>query len=142
MRFLFLSPASRYALLGMRVLALNQGRGRFQPAAEAAKRGGLPANTLSKIFQRLARHGLLRAERGPGGGYALARPADQIATADILRAVRDIIAGGNPCLLGNRLCGKKGFCPVHRVIIQADRLVISGFEALTLQDLADSEGWT
>lgn len=142
MRFLFLSPAARHALLGMRALALAAGHGPFRPSVESARRGGLPANTLSKIFQRLARRGLLTARRGPGGGYALARPAARISLAEILRAVQDIVPGGHHCLLGNRLCNEGSYCPVHRVIRQADRLVIEGFAALTLEHLARSEGWT
>lgn len=142
MRFLFLSPAARHALLGMRALALAEGQGPFRPSRESARKGGLPANMLAKVFQRLARRGLLTARRGPGGGYALGRPAARITLADIVRAVQDIVPGGHHCLLGNRLCGKEGFCPVHRVIIRADRLVIEGLQALTLEDLAKSEGWT
>ena len=142
MRFLYLSPAARHALLGLRALALAQGHGPFSPSGASARKGALPANTLSKVFQRLARRGLLTARRGPGGGYALARPAAEISLAEILRAVQDIVPGGHHCLLGNRLCSEGVFCPVHRVINWADRLVIAAFEALTLQDLADSEGWT
>lgn len=142
MRFLYLSPAARHALLGMRALALNEGRGHFSPSDASARRGRLPANTLSKVFQRLARRGLLTARRGPGGGYALARPAAQITLADILRAVEDFVPGGHHCLLGNKLCGERDFCPIHHIINKADRLVIVGFESVTLEHLARSEGWT
>ncbi|MBI4376564.1 MAG: Rrf2 family transcriptional regulator [Elusimicrobia bacterium] len=140
-RYLYLSPASRQALLGMRILAQAK-TSAFRLVGECARRAGLPGGALAKVFQRLAGRGLLLSQRGPGGGYALARPASQILLADILRAVHDIVPGGHPCLLGNHLCGDREFCPVHKVIIEADRLVITGFAAVTLEDFAKSEGWT
>lgn len=140
MRFLYLSPAGRQAILGLRGLALLGGAGLV---SEAAARAKVPAASLAKVFQRLARRGLLESRRGPGGGYRLRRPASNVPLSDVLRAVQDIIPGGSHCLLGNRLCGTGGrFCPVHRVIIQADLLVIEGLSRITLEDLARSEGWT
>ncbi|MBI5630726.1 MAG: Rrf2 family transcriptional regulator [Elusimicrobia bacterium] len=141
LRFLFLSPASRQALLGMRAVALGRGPSRYQLVREAAGRAGLPGNALAKIFQRLARHRLLLSQRGPGGGYALARPAREIFLTEILRAVQDVVPGGRHCLLGNRLCGEDGFCLIHNVIIKADQLVLDAFSSLTLSDLAKSGGW-
>lgn len=142
LRFLYLSPASRQALLGMRALALPGALG-YQLVTDAARRAGLPSGALAKVFQRLAKCGLLVSQRGPGGGYALSRPASKIKLSHILRAVQDIVAGGRHCLLGNRLCGTDGaYCPIHNVIIEADRLVLDGLGALTLKDLVESEGWT
>lgn len=142
LRFLYLSPASRQALLGMRALALPEAR-TFELAGDVARRAGLPAGSLAKVFQRLAHAGLLRSQRGPGGGYALARPDKAIMLSEILRAVQDIVVGGRHCLLGNRMCGEAGaFCPIHDVIIKADELVIEGFSRMSLRDLVRSDGWT
>lgn len=138
---MYLSPASRHALLGMRALA-RSGREGFQLVENCARRAKLPAGSLAKVFQRLASRGLLVSQRGPGGGYALSRPAAKISLADIVGAVRDIVPGGNPCLLGNRTCGEGGFCPVHDVVIHADRIVVAGFKALSLERFAKSDGWT
>ena len=82
------------------------------------------------------------SQRGPGGGYALAKPAYVITLADILRAVQDIVPGGHHCLLRNRQCGEGHFCEIHKVIIKADHLVIEGFESITLEELAKSGGWS
>ena len=71
----------------------------------------------------------------------MTRPASQINLAEILRAVQDIVPGGRHCLLGNRICGDKKFCPIHKVIIKADKSVIESFEALSLKTLAESDGW-
>jgi Rrf2 family iron-sulfur cluster assembly transcriptional regulator len=141
LRFLFLSPSSRYALLGLRALVRESGGTGFHLASSAARRAKLPANTLSKIFQRLARRGLLVSQRGPGGGYALARTPSSISLADILLAVQDLVPGGRHCLLHNRLCDDGEYCLVHRHIIEADRQVLAGMESVTLEDLVRSGGW-
>jgi Rrf2 family protein len=48
---------------------------------------GLPHKYLESILGELRRGGLLRSQRGPDGGYRLARPADQISIADVIRAL-------------------------------------------------------
>jgi Rrf2 family iron-sulfur cluster assembly transcriptional regulator len=142
LRFLYLSPASRQALNGMRILAGVPNRDPRTLVSVIAQAAGLPANALAKIFQRLARFGLLTSRRGPGGGYALARSARDITLADILRAVQDIVPGGRHCLLGNERCGEGRLCLVHDVIIHADKLVIDGLSKITLAEFAHSKGWT
>ncbi|MGN8244299.1 RrF2 family transcriptional regulator [Cellulomonas soli] len=48
---------------------------------------GLPASFLERILGDLRRAGVVVSARGRGGGYRLARPADQITLADVVRAV-------------------------------------------------------
>lgn len=42
---------------------------------------------LSKVMQRLNRVGLVSSVRGPGGGYTLGRPRDEITLLDIVEAI-------------------------------------------------------
>jgi len=46
---------------------------------------GLPAKFLESILNDMRRAGLLTSQRGPDGGYRLARPADEITVADVIR---------------------------------------------------------
>ena len=46
---------------------------------------GLPAKFLESILNDMRRAGLLTSQRGPDGGYRLARAADQITVADVIR---------------------------------------------------------
>ncbi|MGA2838083.1 MAG: Rrf2 family transcriptional regulator [Acidimicrobiales bacterium] len=46
---------------------------------------GLPAKFLESILNDMRRAGLLTSQRGPEGGYRLARPADKISVADVIR---------------------------------------------------------
>lgn len=126
--------------MGMRVLGKSP-FGTFRLAGQIARDARLPVNATAKIFQRLSRRGLLVSQRGPGGGYALAKPAEATRLSEIMQAVEDIIPGGRHCLLGNAECDGGPFCLIHQVIAKADRLVLEGFQALTLRQLSDSTGW-
>ncbi len=56
--------------------------------AEAlARLQGLPPKFLESILNDLRRAGLLVSQRGAEGGYRLARPADEITVADVMRPI-------------------------------------------------------
>jgi Rrf2 family protein len=52
----------------------------------------IPLQFLEHILLELKHAGLVRARRGAKGGYWLARPADEITIADVVRAVEGPIA--------------------------------------------------
>ena len=48
---------------------------------------GIPPNFLENILADLRNGGIVTSRRGAEGGYWLARPADEITLADVIRAV-------------------------------------------------------
>jgi Rrf2 family protein len=52
-----------------------------------AQAQGIPSNFLENILADLRNAGLVTSRRGAEGGYWLAKPADEIALADVIRAV-------------------------------------------------------
>jgi Rrf2 family protein len=52
----------------------------------------IPLQFLEHILLELKHHGIVRARRGAKGGYWLAKPADEVTVADIIRAVEGPIA--------------------------------------------------
>jgi Rrf2 family protein len=54
---------------------------------QLATRQGIPPKFLENILSDLRQSGLIRSQRGSEGGYWLARPAEQITVADVMRAV-------------------------------------------------------
>ena len=52
----------------------------------------IPLQFLEHILLELKHAGIVRARRGAKGGYWLARPADEVTVADIVRAVEGPIA--------------------------------------------------
>ena len=53
---------------------------------------GIPLKFLENILIDLRHSGIVRSQRGPEGGYWLAKPADQISVADVFRAVEGPLA--------------------------------------------------
>ncbi len=60
---------------------------------QLAKAQQIPAKFLEAILTQLRRAGLVRSQRGPDGGFWLARPADEISLADIIRAIDGPLLG-------------------------------------------------
>jgi Rrf2 family protein len=57
-----------------------------------AEAQGIPLKFLENILLELRHDGLVRSQRGPEGGYWLARPAAEIVIADVIRAVEGPLA--------------------------------------------------
>ncbi len=104
-----LSTKGRYAVMAMTDLA-GRGGERAVSVAEIAERQQISQAYLEQLFARLRRRGLVTASRGPGGGYRLARPADETSVADVviavdepLRAIR-CAGGATGCMKGGARC--------------------------------------
>ena len=62
--------------------------------AEALARAqDIPLKFLENILQGMRQAGLIESRRGPDGGHLLARPAAEIALADVIRAIDGPLAG-------------------------------------------------
>jgi Rrf2 family protein len=60
---------------------------------EIAQAQGIPVSFLENILTQLRSSGIVRSQRGPEGGYWLAKPPDQVNLADIIRAVEGPLVG-------------------------------------------------
>jgi Rrf2 family protein len=68
-------------------------------AERIATAQGIPLNFLENILGELRHSGIVRSHRGAEGGFRLAKPADEVTIADIIRAVEGPLAsvrGGPP----------------------------------------------
>jgi Rrf2 family iron-sulfur cluster assembly transcriptional regulator len=105
-----LSTKGRYAVMAMVDIG-QQGGIRPVSLAEIAGRQDISQEYLEQLFLKLRKAGLVDSSRGPGGGYRLARSADDIWIYDIIAAVDepmkmtrcegDAIEG---CVKGERCC--------------------------------------
>src|SRR6202050_5078550 len=62
-------------------------------ADQLARAQQIPGKFLETILTHLRRSGLVRSQRGPDGGFWLARPASEISLADIIRAIDGQLLG-------------------------------------------------
>ena len=127
-----LTRESEYALIGLAALA-SEPVGSVVSLAAIAEAKDLPRTFLAKIFQKLARHGILSSERGRGRGYALARPPDSITMREILEAVE---GSGmfEQCLLWPGRCSDQDPCPLHYRLKELVPPLRSLLEKITLSE--------
>jgi Rrf2 family protein len=60
---------------------------------EVAQAQGIPVSFLENILTQLRSAGLVRSQRGPEGGYWLARPPEEVNLAQVIRAVEGPLVG-------------------------------------------------
>ncbi len=101
-----------YAVVTMAAAARHCGAAQVN-AAQLAMETGLPAPTVQKLVSRLSAAGLLRASRGAGGGFRLARPAAAISLADIVEAVEGPIAMTTCSEGGRHDCTLEAACAIR-----------------------------
>lgn len=81
-----ISAKGDYAVRAAAELAASED-GRPVRAEALAQQQQVPHRFLEAILADLRREGIVVSRRGTGGGYVLARPADRITVADVVRAV-------------------------------------------------------
>lgn len=81
-----LSTRSTYGMRALVELALASGHGPLSASA-IAKRQDLSVAYLEQLLHRLKRQGLVTSIRGPRGGYVLAKDAQRITMADVVRVL-------------------------------------------------------
>ncbi|MDD3181940.1 MAG: Rrf2 family transcriptional regulator [Alphaproteobacteria bacterium] len=81
-----ISTKGRHAVMAMVDLACNA-KEKPVPLAEVAERQMISLSYLEQLIAKLKKAGLVKSTRGPGGGYVLAQPADQMSVQQIVMAV-------------------------------------------------------
>jgi Rrf2 family protein len=79
---------------------------------ELTRKINIPYHFLAKILQDLTYKGLLISQKGPTGGFALAKPAKDITLFQIVEAI-DGTDVTSKCVLGFPECSGKNPCAVH-----------------------------
>jgi Rrf2 family iron-sulfur cluster assembly transcriptional regulator len=85
-----LSTKGRYAVTALADIALQGGR--LVNLGEIAERQDVSLAYLEQLFVRLRKAGLVESVRGPGGGYRLGLPADQVRIIDVMAAVDETVS--------------------------------------------------
>ena len=81
------STRVEYGMLALTDIALYSDNGSSVSAPEIAERQKISQKYLEQILTHLKQAGLIRAQKGLRGGYALTRTADKISIAEVLNAL-------------------------------------------------------
>ncbi len=129
-----LSQTAEYALRAMAWLAI-------MPAGEPLRvrdlsiATGIPSHYLSKVMRRLVLAGLLRSQKGQGGGFVLSKAPEEIPFIDILIAM-DVYPTDGRCAFGWGACDEIRPCPLHCSWSRLKEQLRSWAEDTTLADIA------
>ncbi len=124
-----------YALRAMIHLADNPGG--VAPGSVIAREEHIPKYYLEKVIRDLMKRGLVRARRGPGGGYQLARPPETVSFRDVIEAVEGPITL-NVCVDGSSVCNLQPACRMFRVWEEGQRVLLDVFSHTMLSEVASS----
>ncbi|MFQ6058383.1 MAG: RrF2 family transcriptional regulator [Anaerolineae bacterium] len=128
-----LTRGSEYGILGVMYLA-GQPPGTITLINKISQAQDIPESYLAKIFQDLAKRGLLVSHRGAKGGFSLAREPSQITLREIIEAIEGPIALVN-CLDGRQGCERLGSCSLYNVMDEAQAKMLEVLERTTMEDL-------
>ena len=129
-----LSRLSDYGIVLMAWLA-EQPADSQHSAREVAERTGLPVPVVSKLLKALTREGLLVSQRGPRGGYSLARRPERINVVEMITALEGPI-GLTECTMHPGHCVQEASCHVRKPWQQINHVVRSALARVTLAELA------
>jgi Rrf2 family protein len=138
-----LSRRAKYALKAMIALASHKGEGALS-VTDIAEKSNVPRAFLEQIFSDLKRRNLLTSLRGKQGGFRLARPADDITFADIIRNVDGPLALA-PCASRTAYrpcpeCGGVRPCVLSKTLVAARDASAEILENTTLADVVGGKG--
>ena len=106
---------------------------------DIALRQNLPHAYLESIFCKLKNAGLVKAVKGPGGGYSLARPLGQISIKEIIDAVEEKIQMTKCGNMPNKSCVPNGAkCFTHDLWNGLSQHISDYLSNISIQDVVES----
>jgi Rrf2 family iron-sulfur cluster assembly transcriptional regulator len=131
-----LTTKGRFAVTAMIDLALRCSEGPVSLAG-ISERQKISLSYLEQLFGKLRRYGLVESVRGPGGGYCLARPTQQMTVTDIIRAVDEPL-DATQCG-GRENCHDDERCMTHELWATLNDKMYEFLSSVTLAELVEQQ---
>ena len=131
-----LTTRGRYAVTAMLDLALHKDQGPVC-LSDISERQEISLSYLEQLFSRLRRGNLVESIRGPGGGYRIVNPLEQVAISDIVKAVNESV-DTTQCG-GQKNCHQQGRCLTHDLWEGLSEQIENFLSNISLQDLIERE---
>jgi Rrf2 family protein len=129
-----LSMTGEYAVRTMIHLA-SVPPGQLVQICDISSEWGIPEGFLRKIIAQLSKDGLIRSQRGAGGGIQLSRPAVTLTLLDVVEAVEGKVFL-NKCLIAPGTCHLDLTCAVHTIWCDAQEALKAILTKKSLAELA------
>ena len=108
---MLLSQSAEYALRVMAFLAIQSDKKPLR-AKDISEQANIPFSYSSKILRCMVEAKLLKAEKGHGGGFVIARAPERIKFIEIFEAIEGQIEPRR-CVFGLGTCSASNPCPLH-----------------------------
>jgi Rrf2 family protein len=118
-------------------LALREGQGPVQ-LREVARAQSISPKYLEQLAIALHHAGLVITERGPSGGYRLARPAGDITALDVVQAVEGPLSLID-CLGRSNACERSRACATRELWARVEQAIQEELAGTTLAELGESQ---
>lgn len=129
-----LTVRTNLALRTLMVCATNPGR--IVRKSEAAQAVNASENHLAQVINQLGQTGFLTTLRGRGGGFMLARPAEEISVGAVFRTFEADLPFIE-CLSDDNTCPLRGACRMQNHLILAVEAFYTTLDPLMLGDLVE-----
>lgn len=133
------STKGRYALRVMIDLA-RQEPGAPVPLDQIAQRQEISKKYLELILKTLVQKGLLKGQRGKGGGYQLTRKPEDYPIGEILELTEGTLAIVSCLQDKDHPCARQDCCDTYPMWAKFDGMVHDFFYGMTLADLMGEKG--
>jgi len=132
-----LTVRTNLALRTLMVCATNPDR--IVRKSEAAKAVNASENHLAQVINQLGQTGFLTTLRGRGGGFVLARPAEQISVGAVFRTFEAELPFIE-CLSDTNTCPLRSACRMQAHLVRAVEAFYATLDPLMLSDLVECNG--
>jgi Rrf2 family iron-sulfur cluster assembly transcriptional regulator len=127
-----LTSKGRYAATAVLDVALH-GKDGPVPLIDISDRQEISLSYLEQLFAKLRRHGVVSSVRGPGGGYKLNRPMEEISMSDIVIAIDEPV-DATKCH-GAADCQNGSQCLTHSLWVDLSEKIYAFLSEITIADL-------
>ena len=128
-----ISMKTDYGLIALKHIASHDGN-ELVNAKELAGQFHLPPNLLAKILQSLSQSGIIKAQKGSGGGYRMMRKPEDVTLTEIFESIEGPIHM-LMCTGVDGNCSVEDSCTVKNGLINLERKFAEFFDSITLADI-------
>jgi Rrf2 family protein len=126
-----------YSLKALLMLAERYGVNSPVRVEEIAENQGIPENYLRRLLIELKRGGLVASQKGPSGGYMLARPPARITMADVVEIIEGDYTPVECLEDSSSMCPREAPCAMREVWREVRNSVDGILRGVTLQSLSE-----
>ena len=136
-----ISKKAKYAIKALKALTEAYGSGPVL-IAQIAQQEAIPQKFLESILLDLRNHGVLKSQKGKGGGYLLRVEPERVNLAQVIRIIDGPIAP-TPCVSLNFYvrcddCADEETCSIRPIMLRVRDANLAVYERTTLRMIVDN----